>query len=87
MKIIKKITSIIKNYYNKIDGSKTTIGAIIMLTSNGLKVFFPELLTPDQYQYLDLLGATISGYGLAHKGIKYNKVVTQNKINNDKLNN
>jgi hypothetical protein len=41
-----------------------------MLASMGLQAFFPQLLTAEQYRFMEYTGATISGVGLVHKSTK-----------------
>jgi hypothetical protein len=69
----------LKKIWDALNGSKTTIGMVIMLISQGLKVFAPNFITPDQLSFLQDAGAVIGGVGLAHKGLKNN--VVQNSIN------
>lgn len=70
-----------KKLWDKINGSKTVIGTVILVASMGVQAFFPHALSPEQFQFIDLVGATISGVGLAHKGVKTYKStkVTTNK--------
>ena len=59
-----------KKIWDKINGSKTVIGTVIMIASMGVQAFFPDALSPEQFQFIDAVGAVISGVGLAHKGVK-----------------
>lgn len=63
MKILSKI-------WNALNGNKTTIGMVVVLVSQGLKLFVPGLMTPEQYQFIETAGMVIGGGGLLHKGIK-----------------
>ena len=53
-----------------LNGNKTTIGMIIVLVAQGVKVFAPTFLTPDQVNFIETAGMVIGGGGLLHKGIK-----------------
>lgn len=63
MKILGKI-------WDALNGNKTTIGMVVVLVSQGFKLFAPGLMTPDQYQFIETTGMVIGGFGLAHKGVK-----------------
>jgi len=57
--------------FNHIANNKRNIGIVILIINQGLKAFFPELMTIEQSDWIDRLGITIGGAGLAHHG--YNK--------------
>ena len=67
---MKKLLNWIKKRWVDVNGKKTTIGMSIVLISQGMKLFFPELLQPEQYQYFETIGLFIGGAGIAHKGQK-----------------
>lgn len=57
-------------FWNKLNGNKTTIGMVVVLVTQGLKLFLPDLMTIEQYNYIETAGMVIGGFGLAHKGVK-----------------
>lgn len=59
-----------KKIWQLLSGNKTTIGMIIVLAAQGLKLFAPDLLTGEQYNFIESAGLAIGGVGLAHKGVK-----------------
>ena len=78
MKLLKKI-------WDSLNGNKTTIGMVIVLVAQGVKVFAPGFITPDQSNFIETVGLTLGGAGLFHKGIKNNNVQNAiNKINKQK---
>lgn len=36
----------------------------------GFQAFFPELLTAQQYNFFDIVGTALAGFGLTHKVAK-----------------
>ena len=81
-KLFKNIGKGIVDTYKTVIKNKRNIGVGIMLISQGLKVFVPELMTPDQFNWIDGVGLAVAGTGLAHHGV--NRV--NNNINNAKAN-
>lgn len=65
----------LKNTISFLNGKKTVIGTTILLASMGAQAFFPSILTPEQFNFIDLFGATLSGAGLLHKGVKQVKQI------------
>ena len=63
-----------KKIWDFLNGKKTTIGMIIVLVSQGFKVFAPGLINPEQLQFIETTGMVIGGGGLLHKGIKNEKI-------------
>lgn len=59
--------------------NKRNIGIAIMVANQGLKVFFPDLMTPEQSNWINGVGLTIAGTGLVHHGINNAKSVQNNK--------
>lgn len=49
----------------------------VVLASQGLKLFAPSLMTPDQYQFIETAGMVIGGFGLAHKGAKVTSAINR----------
>lgn len=68
-----------KKIWKNLDGVKTITGNIILIASLGLQAFFPELLTPAQYNFIDIVGAALSGVGLGHKAVKQIQLQTNKK--------
>ena len=68
--------------WNALNGNKTTIGMIIVLVSQGFKVFTPGLIPLEQLNFIESIGMSIGGVGLFHKGVKNDKM---NKIINKSL--
>ena len=69
-KILNKAVETLKETWQFLNGKKTTIGMILMLTAQGLQAFFPHALTPDQIDFIQAAGAAVGGLGLLHKGAK-----------------
>lgn len=67
MKIILKI-------WHALNGSKTTIGMIVVLVAQGLEAYAEGFLTPKQISFLLNVGLAIGGGGLIHKGVKNEKI-------------
>jgi hypothetical protein len=80
---MKKILKSIKKFGNTIVTNKRNIGIGILLVNQGLKAFFPDLMTPEQSNWIDGVGLTIGGVGMAHDaGRKVNNNIakaTKNK--------
>ena len=68
--IFKKVGEALKETWEFLNGKKTTIGMIMMITAQGLQAFFPHALTPDQIDFIQAAGAAVGGLGLLHKGAK-----------------
>ena len=68
--------------WNAINGNKTTIGMIIVLLSQGMKLFVPGVLSPEQLTYIESIGLMIGGVGVGHKALKTDRV--KNAINRAK---
>jgi hypothetical protein len=62
MKTIKKIWNLILN-------NKRNISIGMLLINQGLNVFFPHLMTTEQFNWINGIGLTIGGTGLAHVGV------------------
>lgn len=71
-----------KNIWEFLNGNKTTFGMVLVLVAQGLKVFAPGLITPEQAAFIEQTGMILGGVGVAHKGLKSEKV--QNAINKAK---
>ena len=69
-KILNKAVETLKETWEFLNGKKTTIGMIMMITAQGLQAFFPHALTPDQIDFIQAAGAAVGGLGLLHKGAK-----------------
>lgn len=80
-KILNKAVETLKETWQFLNGKKTTIGMILMLTAQGLQAFFPHALTPDQIDFIQAAGAAVGGLGLLHKGAK---TETAHKLTNFK---
>ena len=59
-----------KDIWNLLNGNKTTIGMIVVLVTQGIKVFMPEFLTAEQFTFMETIGMIIGGGGIIHKGVK-----------------
>ena len=75
----------LKKLWYALNGNKTTIGMAVVLISQGLELFAPGLMTPEQYQFIEKAGMVIGGGGILHKGIKSN--VVNNALNKISKNN
>ena len=64
----------LKKLWSTFNGKKTTIGMIIVLVSQGFKVFAPNLIPKEQLDFIETTGMIIGGGGLLHKGIKNEKI-------------
>jgi len=60
--------------WNSLNGNKTTIGMVVVLVAQGIKVFAPGFITPEQLNFIETAGMVIGGGGLIHKGIKNEKI-------------
>lgn len=60
--------------WNALNGNKTTIGMVIVLVSQGFKVFAPNLIPKEQLDFIESTGMAIGFGGVFHKGIKNNSV-------------
>lgn len=69
-KIFEKAVETLKETWQFLNGKKTTIGMVLMLTAQGLQAFFPHALTHDQIDFIQAAGAAVGGLGLLHKGAK-----------------
>lgn len=67
---MKKIIEKLKEAWQYLNGKKTAIGMFLMLTAQGVQVFFPEAMTEEQISFLQTAGAAIGGFGLIHKAGK-----------------
>ncbi len=65
---------IFKKIWIFLSGKKTIIGASIMLAAKGGKTFFPDLLAPEQYEFIETLGEGITTLGIGHKMVKAENV-------------
>lgn len=60
----------LKQLWEFLNGKKTSIGMVVMLTAQAIQVFAPNLMPAEQTEFLQTLGALIGGFGLAHKAGK-----------------
>jgi len=71
-----------KKLWEFLNGNKTTFGMVLVLVAQGLKVFAPGFITPEQTAFIEQAGLLLGGVGVVHKGVKNNSV--QNAINKAK---
>ena len=60
----------ISKVWNYLNGNKTAIGMLLLLAAQGSQAFFPNLMTAEQINFLELTGSIIGGVGIVHKGAK-----------------
>lgn len=60
----------LKQLWKFLSGKKTTIGMLLMLLAQGMQAFFPETLTPEQINFIQMAGAAFGGVGVIHKAGK-----------------
>jgi len=77
------ITGKIKKAWDWLDGKKRNIGIVAGLLLKGVNLFFPSLITPDQYSFIDGAIDVFLFGAITHAGIKTEngKKLTENGKN------
>ena len=65
-----KAINFFKKAWSYFDGKKTYLGAIVYFAAKGGQAFAPNLLPKEQYEFIELVGEGLLGFGLGHKIVK-----------------
>ena len=53
-----------KRIFEWLDGKKRIISLSILIVNAGLRAFAGDLLTPEQFAFIDFAGSSIGGYAM-----------------------